>query len=345
MSRLRDALQAQAVHCEALGSPFTARLLRLLVDRLRPGTPLTDRLFDWPGDMTSAGDSVSLRLAGALHALKLMDYPPLAAVYPPEYVDDRALWSAVARALAEKAAFIDRWLDSPPQTNEVRRSAALIGIGHWLAARFGLAMEVSELGASAGLNLMWDQFALEIGDKRFGPADSPLVLRPIWSGPLPPEARPQVAQRRGVDLSPIDPHGTDDRLRLFSYLWADQAYRADLTRAAVDMARAEVDRADAIDWLEGRLAPAPGRLRLIYSTVAWQYFPADSRERGTRLIEAAGARCDLGSPLAWFRMETDGRAPGAALSLRLWPGSLEMSFGRADFHGRWITWAAPVPHN
>lgn len=341
MKRLRAALAAQAAHCEALGSPFTARLLTLVAARLHPGTPLADRLFDWPGDLTSAGDSVSLRLAGALHALKLQGYAPLVAVYPPEQADEDALWSAIRTALTERATFIDGWLDSPPQTNEVRRSAALIAVGHWLTARFGLPMVVSELGASAGLNLIWDRFALEIGGRRLGPPDSPLVLQPVWSGPLPPDARPEIAERRGVDLNPLDPGNADDRLRLNSYLWADQTHRMALTKTAMAMADAPVDRADAIDWLAGRLAPRPGQLRLIYSTVAWQYFPAAARETGTAMIETAGAQSDTGSPLAWFRMETDDTAPGAALSLRLWPGNHAIAMGRADFHGRWITWTAP----
>ncbi len=81
---LFEALCDQARSCQALGSPFTARLLTLLAEQLRPGTLLTDRLIHWPGRLDSSGDSVPLRLAGALHGLVLSGTAPeLAALYPP----------------------------------------------------------------------------------------------------------------------------------------------------------------------------------------------------------------------------------------------------------------------
>jgi hypothetical protein len=114
-----------------------------------------------------------------------------------------------------------------------------------------------------------------------------------------------------------------------------------LTRAAIAAQTGAVERGDAIDWLEDRLAtPRPGHLHLIYHTIAWQYFPAPSQTRGTALFEAAGARATQTAPLAWLRMENDGGKDGAALTLRLWPGDLHITLGRVDFHGRWLRWEA-----
>jgi hypothetical protein len=42
-----------------------ARLHTLFAERLVPGTPITDRLFNWPGDMGAGGGVVPVRLAGA----------------------------------------------------------------------------------------------------------------------------------------------------------------------------------------------------------------------------------------------------------------------------------------
>ena len=60
---VRDAFRAQAEVCAAMGSPFTARLCRLVADRLRLGTPVADRVLGWRGDPGSrqggAGDGVS----------------------------------------------------------------------------------------------------------------------------------------------------------------------------------------------------------------------------------------------------------------------------------------------
>jgi len=47
-------------------------------------------------------------------------------------------------------------------------------------------------------------------------------------------------------------------------------------------------------------------------------------------------------PLAWVRFEADGKSPGGGIRLQMWsdlsPGELDKSFGRADFHARWIDW-------
>jgi hypothetical protein len=52
------------------------------------------------------------------------------------------------------------WTQSPPtQTNEVRRSAALIAGAKVALDHFQRPIVLSELGASAGLNLMWDHYA------------------------------------------------------------------------------------------------------------------------------------------------------------------------------------------
>jgi len=340
---LINALRGQAGACAALGSPFMGRLLGLLADRLRPGTPVADRLFAWSGDISPSAQSVPLRLAGALHRLVLSRAnAALVAAYPPNQVDDDQLWRAVSDALAAHGDDILHWLDSPPQTNAVGRAAALIAVGRWLGQAHDLPLMLSELGASAGLNLNWDRFGLDIGDARFGPTDAAVVLSPKWRGDLPAPVVPRVVARRGVDLAPMDMTDGGDRLRLLSYLWPDQPERAKITRAAMDLPAAPVDRGDAIDWLEQRLpAQAEGQLHLVYHTIAWQYFGAERQARGQALLEAAGARATRQRPLAVFAMEADGNRPGAALALRLWPGGQVLVMGRADFHGRWIDWRPP----
>lgn len=342
---LRDALESQAESCRALGSPLTARVLHLIAENLRPGSALRDRLWLWPGDIGPGGASVPLRLAGGLHALVLNGQAPeLARAYGQhEAVSDNRFWRILAAVLDCHADFLMRWLDSPPQTNEVRRAAVLIAAGHWLHARHGLPLVLSELGASAGLNMLWDHYALEAGGQRFGPAIPCLTLTPEWHGPLPPVRTPQIADRAGADLNPLDP--VQDQLRLLSYIWADQPDRLERTRKALAMAarlHPPVARADAVDWLATRLAQRrKGQLHLICHTIAWQYLAPEAKARGEAIIAAAGAGATKDAPIAWFAMEADGTANGAALILRLWPGDLTLAMGRADFHGRWVRWSAP----
>ncbi|MEO1638847.1 MAG: DUF2332 family protein [Pseudomonadota bacterium] len=334
-----EAFRFQAKACENLGSPFMGQLMRLFAERDWPAGAIRDRIFAWEGDISPGGQSIPLRLAGALHALHLADDPLLAEVYPPANASDDALWQQVSAALVARADLIDHWLNNAPQTNEVRRSTTLIAVGHVLAHRYGLPITTSELGASGGLNLHWDAYTLEIEGTRFGAENPALTLQPDWTGPQPPTTQPEIAARAGIDISPLDPHDPEDAMRLQAYLWPDQPDRLKLTRAAMNTAATRVDKGDAIDWLAGRMGPDPGQTHLIYSTVAWQYFPKEKQEEGAALIAAAGAVASETAPIAWFGMEADGIGPGAALTLRLWPGDITLALGRADFHGRWIRWA------
>ncbi len=337
---LAGAFEAQALACERLGSPLTGRLLRLVPGLLDPAGPVGRRLAGWPGDLSASGDAVALRLAGALHALVLAGRrPDLAAAYAGG--EAAALGPAVAAALAEETAHLMDWLDRPPQTNEVRRAAvAIAGAGRIGALSGGRALDWLELGASAGLNLHWDRYALAGPGWRRGPADPVLTLAPDWQGPPPPET-PPLAARAGVDLHPADPAA--DRLRLLSYIWADQTERLSRTSAALAHAAGQdlrVEAGDAGDWLAARLArpPLPGTVRVVFHSIAWQYFPAATRERALAAMAAAGSD---ESPLFRLAMEADGRTDSAAITLARWPGGETIALGRADFHGRRIDWSPP----
>lgn len=338
---LREAFEVQAGNNDRLDSPFTARILRLLATHLAPGTPLTDRMYDWGGNTGAFGQSVPLRFLAGLHALVLTKQcPELVAVYPPNAApDDTTLWAAIDCAMTAHPDVLDHWLNNPPQTNEVRRAAVMIAAGHYLAARYNLPIEMLELGASGGLNLMWDHFALMIPGARLGPDDAPVVLMPDWRGDTPTGVPPHITARRGVDLIPLDAHDPEDALRLQSYLWADQPERLTRTRAALSVFDAVVDQGDAAEWLELHLAGnRTDHLTLIYHTIAWQYFPVATQTRCLSAIRSAGQR----GPIAHLSMEADAvQGQGAAIILTLWPEGEKLTLGRVDFHGRWVDWTAP----
>jgi hypothetical protein len=343
------AFLGQAESCATLGSPFTAGLLRLLADRGLPEGPVRDRIIAWPGDITSRGASVPLRLAGALHGLVLEGRAPaLAAIYPPAGpVDDDLLYRCASAAIDAEPGWISDRINLPPQTNEVGRSAALIAAASWLSALSGLPMKLSELGASAGLNLLFDHYALKAEDRHFGANHAVLTLTPDWCGSAPPQAPLTILDRAGADLSPIDP--VHDRLRLMSYIWPDQSARLARTRAALDLAALhppDVACIDAADFLAARLTdPQDGVLHMVFHTIAWQYFPPRTQQHGLDLLTAAGTRATPDRPLARIAMEADGNPDGAGLTATLWPGGDTHVLGRADFHGRWINWQAPRPEN
>lgn len=340
---VREAFERQARSCEALGSPFTARLCRLAAARLDASDRVGAVMLAWPGDATSSGDSLPLRWVGALHALVLSSRDAaLQAAYPPHDVADDDLWKAITAAKRRHAPFILERLKSAPQTNEIRRSAVLLPGFLTIAARFGLPLDLAEIGASAGLNLQWDKYHYTLGGIRWGDPTSSVRLTPDWQGPNPPLAGIRVRDRLGCDLNPLDPTSPEDRLRLMSYVWADQADRMERLNAALAIAAPappHVERADALSWLPRVLArPAEGAVRVLYHSIAWQYLPPDDQAKGEAIIAEAGSRATPEAPLARLAMEADDKTDGAAISLQCWPGGERQELGRADFHGRWVKW-------
>ena len=342
---IRKAFVDQAAHCKDLGSPFMARLCTLFSERLVLTDPVGQVLSNWSGDVSVSGDVLPLRLAGALHALVLEHRcEALATVYPPHHndLDDDTLWQAVNGALITDADFIVDWLDSPPQTNEVRRSGVLLPGFLAIADLVEKPLVLSEIGASAGLNLFWDRFHYGLGDVTWGEENPALHLEPQWEGEAVAPRPIEVLSRAGCDLIPLDATNPEDRLRLKSYVWADQAERMALLSAALDVAAQQqiaIEKADALDWLRNRLAPKyDGAVHVIFHSIVWQYMSPEDRAAGAALIADAGAKATGEAPLAWLRLEADGKAPGGALTLTLWPSGEEQCLGRADFHGRWINW-------
>ncbi len=342
MIRLADAFNAQAEACENLDSPFTAMLLRQVALNLGDDHPVGAHLHGWPSYDTFRSGAVALRFAGAMNSVVLLGLDEqLAAVYPPNRVDADTLWQAVEHAMRAHSDHIIGWMESPPQTNEIRRSNALIPGFHLIAKETGLPLVMSEIGASTGLNLNWDLFAMEIDGQVWGPSDAKVRLAPEWRGPLPLMADIEVLDREGCDIKPLNQNDAADRLRLLSYIWPDQTQRIENTKRAIDLA-CETGRVvlqeDALSFLARRLEPLNGATRVIYHSIMWQYLSDEDQAKGEAMIFAAGAAATPDTPLAWLRAEPDAKKGSAAITLNLWPGGEVRDLGRMDFHGRWIEW-------
>jgi hypothetical protein len=164
-SEVRAAFARQAEWCAKLGSPFTSRLCEVLGQRLDRDTDLGRRVLDWPGKPDALHDSVPLRLCGGLHGLvRAGRLPSLAALYPPTPLpEEDALWPALRQAMQDAEPELLPWLDLPPQTNEVARSAVLTAGLAVIAAETTLPLSLFELGASGGLNMLLDRYDIRLG--------------------------------------------------------------------------------------------------------------------------------------------------------------------------------------
>lgn len=340
----RDAFVQQAAWCRRLGSPFTALLCDVLAKHLDRSTATGRRILDWEGRAGALSDVVPLRLAGALHALvRDGNLPELAALYPPGTLPEpELLRAALAGALAQADLAILPWLDGPPQTNETGRSALFMAGLLVLAQRQRLPFALYEIGASAGLNLALDRYAYDLGGLAAGAMGSPLLLAPEWRGPPPLQAHVRIDSRQGADLQPLDVGSAADRARLMAYVWPDQADRLRRMETALALVAADpptVERADAADWVERRIAvaPEPGRCRVLCHSIAMQYFPEATKVRVARHAERAGALATPRAPFAWLQFEMDEDAR-PTLSLRSWPGGGTERLATGNAHGTRIDW-------
>ncbi|WP_216851323.1 DUF2332 domain-containing protein [Acidisphaera sp. L21] len=328
--------------CNSLGSPFTARVLGILADDFGRGGATAELAADWTRD--PIGDALALRFAGALHAVVLTDAAPaLAACYPPRGSTDDALRAAVLAALDERRDYIRNFLLSPPQTNEVGRSGVLLGGFLHIARATGLPLRTLEIGASAGLNLVWDQYHYTLGSGEWGDATCPVRLAPEWTGGQPALGTPvQVVSRRACDVAPVDLEDPAQRLRLRAFIWADQLERLARLEAAITIARAaghRVEQADAATWVRDRLAEAaPGCTTVLYHSIMWQYMPQATRDAISATIAQASAAATRAAPFAWLRFEPARVVEGPEMRCTVWPGGEDVQLATAHAHGSTVQW-------
>jgi hypothetical protein len=349
MARL---FREQAEGCARLGSPLYAGLLAHAGDDIEHGGVLTDVLAGHEDD--PGRSALALRLAGAVHRIALSGRAPaLAACYPSlgGVADVDAAWPEFRAVAAEHADEIQVLLATPPQTNEVGRSAILMGALLVVTQQCGLPIRLLEYGASAGLNLRADAFRYELADDVvIGDPSSRVVLPRPWAEPVstwPPHLTAvTVVERRGCDVAPADPLTDDGRLRLMSYVWPDQVERIARLRAAYAVAArvpAVVERLPAVEFLARELAvPRPGVLTVVWHSVVWQYLGKTEREQVTDLLTEAGDRATAAAPLAHVAFEPNRPTPDRRYAfvgtLQTWPGDGERVIAQGQGHGPPVVW-------
>ena len=342
-SELLDHFEHQAKACDSLGSPFTARVCRLLPALLDDSSATGRRVIEWSGNFRA--DALALRLTGGLHALVLAGADEaLKAAYPPNEASDAELAEAVGGAISRHDGFLHDYLNSAPQTNEVARSGMLLPGFLTIARETGLPLAIREIGSSAGLNLVFDRFRYVYGDAAWGDENAPVVLSPEVRGerPVPVGGDLRIASRAGSDISPVNIAGEAERNRLLSYVWADQALRFSRIEAAIGLARdaqVHVAKAEAADFVREELAGRrEGEAFVLFHSIMWQYMPQASKEAIHAALDEAGKGATRDAPIARLRMEPLGEAPYATLSLTSWPGGETRRLAKCDYHGRWIEW-------
>ena len=187
------------------------------------------------------------------------------------------------------------------QTNEVGRCAVL------LPALPSGPLALVEVGASAGLCLLLDQFHYEIGSTSFGVASSPVHLRCTLAGPAPvPSTVPEIFWRHGLDIHPIDVRDDDAIRWLRACVWPDHLERLRRLDGAIELAKTQppaVRAGDLVDDLPALLAEVPDDAQLVvFHSAVLSYVSPDRRHAFADVLADASKRRDV----VWVSNEGSG---------------------------------------
>jgi hypothetical protein len=346
MSRLVQTITVQGQVCAGMGSAMYGDVLQLVAGDVEAHGVFA-RIF--AGHENDSGRmALPLRLLGGLHRLALEGRAPALRRWYPSVGggwDAEAAWPDISQAASEHTEYLRAALDHPPQTNEVGRSAALIGGLLMLADRFGLPVRLFEIGCSAGLNLRADHYRYRYPGGDWGAAGSPVIIDDSWRGELPPvAARLNIVERHGYDIAPLDATDTDGELTLLSYVWPDQQARLDRLRGAIRVARqvpATLHRRNATEAVTG-LELAGATLTVLWHSIMWQYLSPTEQATVEAVVEQIGARARPESPFAHLSLEPHRRTPDAdlefAVRARCWPGGDDRLLAACSPHGPPVVW-------
>jgi hypothetical protein len=230
------------------------------------------------------------------------------------------------------------------QTNEVRRCGCLVPAFTPIAQQAeGRPLALVEIGASAGLNLLWDRYGNDYGiGRRYGDPRSPVQivceLRGARQVPLP-AVWPMVATRVGLDLNPIDVRDGDAALWLRALVWPDEVGRAGLLQQAMQVAQDDPPRllaGNALDLLPEVLATVPSDQSLcVFHTHTVNQFPPDARTRLSALLTEHA----LGRDLYRVSIEWLGQtSPRLELTAYKDGVQTEHLLAYCGSHGEWLEW-------
>jgi hypothetical protein len=222
------------------------------------------------------------------------------------------------------------------QTNEPARCAVLLPA----LAQVPGPLALVDVGASAGLTMLFDRYSYDYAGHRLAGADPDApTLRCRVAGPVPlPRQIPAIAWRIGIDLNPLDVTSDDDVRWLSCLVWPDEGDRAERLAAAIRSARRSpptVIKGDLLTDLPAVVARAPADATVVvYHSSVLYYVTPSQRERFARTVR------DLG--VTWLTSEPPGVVPGTAQPFLDEQMTVLARDGRplatADSHGTRLQW-------
>ncbi len=236
------------------------------------------------------------------------------------------------------------------QTNEARRSCLLLPALTEATRRRNTPLWLIEVGASAGLLLIFDRYRYDYGwAGQAGDPDSPLLLECEVRGEIAPPldfSSEKLAGRTGIDLSPIRTDDTDAIRWLRALIWPDHTDRLARLDAALALAGThpvELHAGDALDLLPEIVESIPkGITPIIFHYATLIHFKKENQERFSQLVsDLAHARQD---DLLWLQAESISTLrAGRPVTLTDFRNATKTDLEHVQAHGEWLHWLAPSP--
>jgi hypothetical protein len=281
-----------------------------------------------------------LLLTGVNHPL--MDYYP--DLSPSARSPSRA-YDAFRDFCIEHRAQLERLITTRlVQTNVVRRSVCLLPAFAAVAALGDdRPLAQIEIGASAGLNLLWEHYRYDYGSGvTWGNPASPLGLSAELRGEivLPPIPATLGAEWAvGIDLNPVEIEDDDAVMWLRALVWPENVDQQDQLLAAIQVAKEHPPRllkGDGSELLPELLQGAPPLAALcVFATHTLPQLPADARRTLLKTMESYSAS----RPVYFLSMEQPG-TPHSELRLTVYEGGKReiVHLANCHPHGRWLEW-------
>ena len=233
------------------------------------------------------------------------------------------------------------------QTNEVGRCSYLCLVFGLIAEREKhRPLSLIEIGARAGLNLIWDKYTYRFRDTaRYGDPSSPVGILCEFRGdrrPSMPTGIPEIVFRRGIDVNPSKLDDPAEALWIRALVWPEDLSRANrLLRAMVTRKEfpVEIVTGDGKKLITKAVEEAPNNSTIcVFHSHTTSQWTVDEREEfrttldtlanGRRLYRIAVERNDTGQPeLELTSWNNEGKAKTKLLA-------------RVQDHGQWIEWLA-----
>ncbi|HEX3943101.1 MAG TPA: DUF2332 domain-containing protein [Rhizomicrobium sp.] len=285
-----------------------------------------------------------LLLRGAEHPLRQF-YPNLNGgariegedAFPPfkDFVDTH---------LSELLPLIENGITN---TNEIARCSALHAGFRAVARETGEPLHLIEIGPSAGLNLLWDNYRV-----RYRRGETVLVVGPenalltidceLRGDKNPPTGpSPRIASRVGLERNPVDLSNPKQRDWLKALVWPDHLARFERLENAIERFRAnpaEIRAGDALTLLPETIAQAPEDQPVcVYHTYVVYQFSEEMREALDNILIMASLRRPVWRLSCEGSLTSVGEAP---MRLRCYVDGQKESRMLAAYqsHGSWLEW-------